>query len=452
MLYRKKEKIIRDWLSNSDKAMLITGARQVGKTYLIEHVLDTEGADYIKFNLIEQPEVVELFDEVGDLGIEVFISRLTLLADKPLEKGRTVIFIDEVQRCKELVTKIKFLVEEGSFKYIFSGSLLGVELHGMSSAPVGFLHTVEMYPLDLEEFLIALSVQNETLSGLRKCFEEKTEVDPFIHKKIMEAFQNYMVVGGMPEAVQTYVESNDFNRVIGVHNTIIPQYRLDFTQYEEVNNRLKLIKTYDLVPAELNEKNKRYNFSHLDKEFKAERYVESFEWLINAGVVIPVYNVTEPVVPLLANEKSNLFKLFLSDVGMLSTIYGRTMILKTLRGDSDINFGAAYENFVAQELNAHGYKGYYFNSKKQGEVDFLIEYEDKVLPIEVKSGKSYKKHSALSNILSNKAYSINQGIVLCNDNVQKEGNIYYLPIYMTMFLDEKEQPIPKFEPINLANL
>lgn len=452
MLYRKRHKDIVSWIRSGDKALLVTGARQIGKTFLIEETLKEENADFVSFNLIEQPEVVELFRAVEKSGIEKFLSRLSLLTEHKLVKGSTILFFDEIQQCRDIVTKVKFLVREGSFKYVFSGSLLGVELAGIKSAPVGFMNTLEMYPMDFEEFARALGLSDEVFQSLKAAFDNKTAVDEFVHDKLMEAFYNYLVIGGMPEAVNEYVTNHDYNRVMSVHNAIIPQYKLDFTKYEMENRKLRLLKTYELIPSELNEKNKRYTFARLDKNLKMERHADSFEWLVNAGAAIPVYNVTEPKIPLRASEKSNLFKLFLSDVGLLSTMYGRGTIIKTLNGERDVNYGAIFENAVAQELHSHGYSGYYFNSKKQGEIDFVIEYKNKCLPIEVKSGKDYKVHSALNNVLEQKSYGIDEAFVLCGKNLEVREKVTYLPIYMVMFIDERSEPIPHYDALSLMDL
>lgn len=452
MLWRKKEKQIMEWLSRGKKALLVTGARQIGKTFLIRETLRKEKVNFVEFNLIENPSVIKALESAKGNSATEALRNLTLLTDQPLIKGETIIFLDEIQEYKEIMTMIKFLVEEGSFKYILSGSLLGVELSDLKSAPVGFVEVMQMYPLDLEEFLVAIGVRQDIIQLLKEHFKNLTPVNDFIHQKLLDAVYQYLIVGGMPEAVQTYVSEHDYNQVLAVQNAIIPLYKHDFTKYEAQNNKLKLIKTYELIPSELNEKNKRYTFSKLDKELKYNRYEESFEWLIHAGVAVPVYNVTEPRAPLALNEKANLFKFFMSDVGLLMSCFGKTTILKTLNKEKGLNFGAMFENLVAQELNSHGYKGYYFNSRKQGEVDFVIEYENECTPIEVKSGKDYTIHSALNNILSNTEYNINKAYVLCNGNVEKKGKIIYLPIYMIMFFDEHNQPLPMFKPFDLSNL
>ena len=451
-MYRKLEAQVNNWILNKSKeALLLTGARQVGKTFLIRDLLKSNKCDYVEFNLIEQPELVSLFESARMNDIKSFLARLSVATKHELKKGKTIIFFDEVQEYKDIVTAIKFLVEDGTFKYVLSGSLLGVELTDLRSAPVGYLSVIEMFPMDFEEFLIALKVKQSTLDYLHECFTEQKEVDSFIHEKIIDAFYTYLVVGGMPEAVQTYIDENDFNKVSKVHEKIIEFYKRDFTKYEK-QNKLKLIKTYELIPSELNSKNKRYIFTDLDKNLKFDRYENSFNWLFDAGVALPVFNTTEPVVPLKINKQSNLFKLFLSDIGMLSTIFGRATQIKLLEKAEEINCGAIFENVVAQELFAHGYDGYYFSNKKQGEVDFLIEYEGNCLPIEVKSGKNYAQHSALNNILSNEDYAINKAFVFSKYNVSVKEKVIYLPIYMLMFINEKSEPLPQKEKINLSDL
>lgn len=451
MLWRKRQKDITDWIYNEKKALLVTGARQIGKTYLIKKTLEQENCDYVEFNLIKQPEIVKLLESVSNDDCKTFLERLTIATTHDLKKGKTIIFFDEIQEYKEIVTKIKFLVEDGSYKYVFSGSLLGVELTGLKSAPVGYLNTIEMFPLDFEEYIVALNIKRETINTLKKSFDDKIKVDEFVHSRMIEAFKSYLLVGGMPEAVVSYINEADYNKVYNIHLSIIEQYKLDFTKYEK-EKKLKLRKIYDFIPAELADKNKRYIFKDIDSNIKYDRYENSFNWLIDAGVTLPIYNVTEPRMPLLINTKSNLFKLFLSDIGMLTSLYGKTTQMAIMNDDLSLNCGAIYENVVAQELNSHGFKGYYFNSHKQGELDFVVEYKDFVCPIEVKSGKDYTKHSALNNVLNNKDYGIKNAFVFSNFNVEVKENVIYYPIYFIMFLEKQSFKLPKTNKIDLSDL
>ena len=434
MLKRKVEKDIVHWIENSDRALLVYGVRQAGKTFIIRKCLSEAGCDYIEFNLIRQPEIVDILK--GATDVDNLILKLSLYSDKKIVAGKTFFFFDEIQKYKEIVTKIKFLVDDKRYRYILSGSLLGVEIVNLKSAPVGYLKTINMYPLDFEEFLQVFNVDDHILDILKNAFESKTPVDEVIHHKIMEMFNLYMIIGGMPAAVDIYQNSGNIDDVMDEHRSIIEQYKLDFTQYEEENRKLIITRIFELIPAELNEKNKRFKIGDVKDGLRYDRVEDSFTWLWKAGVALGVFNTTEPTVPLMLNEKSTLFKMFLSDVGLLTTIYGKSCKLKIVNGDKDINKGAVYENVVAQELHAHGYFLYYYNSKKMGELDFVIEHNGQILPIEVKSGKDYEKHSALDNVMAVKEYDIGEAYIFTNDNVKTDGKVTYLPIYMSMFLRE----------------
>lgn len=443
MLRRKIEKSIVNWLREENKALLIDGARQVGKTYIIRNVLQSEGARYIEFNFLKSPQLCTLLSKSET--VDDMITNLSLFTDKSFVKGETVVFFDEIQEFKEITTKLKFWVEEGSFRYIFSGSLLGVELKNIKSAPVGYLKTLTMYPMDFEEFLQIYNFTDELKESLYRSFINRVPVDETVHNRMMQIFNMYLNVGGMPAAVNRFKETKSLEDVISEHEDIVVQYKKDFTRYESDDKKPYLTQIYDLIPAELNQPNKRFNFSDLKKGLRYERSEENFVWLTEAGVALPVYNTSEPTVPLLLNEKRSLFKLFLSDVGLLTTLYGRATKMQLLSQNQDINYGALYENVIAQELKAHGFKGYYYNSKKFGELDFLVEYNGNVLPIEVKSGKDYKRHSALVNILSVTNYSMKEAFVFSNYNVSVEGHVIYYPIYMSMFLKNDAIRLPKVE-------
>ena len=448
MLKRKIEKDIMHWIDSSDKALLIYGVRQAGKTFIVRECLKAAGCDYIEFNLIRQPEIVGILD--GATSVDDLILKLSLYSDKRIVPGKTFFFFDEIQKYKEIVTKIKFLVDDKRFRYILSGSLLGVEIVNLKSAPVGYLQTINMYPLDFEEFLQIFNVGQPVLDMLRKAFTSKTPVDEVIHGKIMEMFNLYLIIGGMPAAVEKYRTTGNIDDVMDEHRAIIEQYKLDFTQYEEENRKLIITHIYELIPAELNEKNKRFMIADIRKGLRYGRVEDSFTWLWKAGVALGVFNTTEPTVPLMLNEKSSLFKMFLSDVGLLTTIYGKACKLKIVSKEKDVNKGAVYENVVAQELHAHGYSLYYYNSKKKGELDFVVEHAGQVLPIEVKSGKDYEKHSALDNVMAAREYRIEEAYVFTNDNVKVDGKLTYFPIYMAMFLQDDpidfiHIPVDKFK-------
>ena len=376
--------------------------------------------------------------------------RLSTVTSQDLIKDNTLVFFDEVQECPEIVTAIKFLVEEGSYRYILSGSLLGEEIKNLRSAPVGYMDVKDMYPLDLEEFAAAVGINDRIIEALRNHFADGTVVDDFIHEKMMEIFRLYLIVGGMPAAVDKYITTNNLQEVMAEQQAIIRLYKQDIAKYDP-NHKLYIQEIFDRIPAELDAKNKRFILKNLNENIKFSRYQNSFLWLKDAGVALPVYNVEEPTVPLILSSSRNLFKLFMGDIGLLASLYADGIQLKILDNEPSINFGSIYENAVAQELWAHGFPLYYYNNKRQGELDFVIEQNGEVLPIEVKSGKDYDRHKALANVVSTTTYQISKAIVLCNDNVKKVGKITYLPIYMLMFI-KREQQLPTQYTIDLSGL
>lgn len=440
MLTRKIAREIEHWIDNSQKALIIYGARQVGKTYIVRSVLEERGEDYVEFNLIRDKSALDILR--GFTSVDDLILKLSLLSEKPLTPYKTFIFFDEIQEYPEIVTTIKFLVEDGRFRYILSGSLLGVEVKNIKSAPVGYLQSLTMYPLDFEEFLQLFHVDKKIMDELKDCYTKRQPVDEVIHKRFNEIFNLYLIIGGMPAAVDAYQRTNNIDDVITEHNSIIEQYKQDFTKYEAQHKRLFLTRIYDIIPAELNEKNKRFNVSDVEKGARYDRIKDDFIWLTAAGVAIATYNVTEPVLPLSLNEKASLFKLFLSDVGLLTTIYGKATKLKIVNGAAGINKGGIFENVVAQELTAHGYASYYYVSKKFGELDFVLEHDGHVLPIEVKSGKDYTRHSALDNVLNVEEYGISEALVFSSANISVDGKVVYYPVYMAMFLSEDIEADP----------
>ena len=448
MIKRKIDKYLQDFFSQNKKALLLTGARQIGKTFSIRHFGQENYESFVELNFIDHPELVKTFGEA--MNSRDILLRLSTVAKQQLIPGKTLIFFDEVQECPELVTAIKFLVEEGSYRYILSGSLLGVELKNLRSAPVGYISVKDMYPLDFEEFASAIGINNQVLEHLKKCFDTTFPVDEFVHQKMMEIFRLYLIVGGMPAAVEKYLETNNLQEVMSEQTSIVRLYKQDISKYDPAH-KLYIEEIFDRIPAELDAKNKRFILKNLNENMKFSRYENSFLWLKDAGVALPVYNVEEPTMPLILASTRNLFKLFLSDIGLLASLYADGIQLKILNNEPSINFGSIYENAVAQELSAHGYKLYYYNNKRQGELDFVVERNGEVLPLEVKSGKDYERHKALSNVMNSSTYHIPQAYVLCNDNVKQVGKIIYLPIYMLMFL-KKEQPLPSHYKIDLSRI
>lgn len=449
MINRKIAKRIRNFFQKDHKALLITGARQVGKTYIIREIGKADFESFIEFNFLEN-EAARISIENARNSTDILL-RISALTNQPLIPGKTLIFFDEVQECKEIVTAVKYLVEEGSYRYILSGSLLGVDLKDIRSVPVGYMDVFEMFPLDFEEFILANGVAQRVIDSLHDAYENRTPADDFIHERMMELFRLYLIVGGMPSVVARYLATNNLQEVSQEQNAILTLYRQDIAKYDP-KNKLYLEDIFALIPSELNNKNKRFILKNLNENFKFSRYQNSFLWLKNADVALPTFCVTEPTVPLMLNKSANLFKLFLSDVGLLAAMYMDGIQLKLLNWEKDINFGSVYENAAAQELKAHGYDLYYFNSKKQGELDFIIEHNGNVLPIEIKSGKDYQRHVALDNVMENRDYAIPTAFVFQNDNVRVDGRVVYLPIYMLMFLQKEQIPESMIYKLDLTGL
>ena len=436
MIGRKFDSYMDSLYESRNKALLLTGARQVGKTNAFRRLAQRKFEHYIEINFIETPAAISIFNNAKTA--EEILLRLSAFTNQPLVPGKTLILFDEVQKCPECVTMIKFLVDEGSYSYGLTGSLLGVELKDLRSEPVGYMDVKDIFPLDFEEFALAVGVAPKIIDAILHAFETKTPVDPVVHEQLLSVYRLYLIVGGMPKPVSQYLATNNLQKVAEEQLAIINLYKRDISQYDP-DEKLYLEEIFDLIPSELNAKNKRFILKSINEYFKFNRYENSFLWLKKAGVAIPVYNVEEPKCPLKLNKQRNLFKLFQNDVGLLAYQYSDGIQFKILNGEVDINFGSIYENAVAQELLAQGFTNlYYFNSKKQGELDFVVEKSDgTVLPIEVKSGKDYEVHHALGNVMENEQYGIKEAFVLCNENVSVKGKVTYLPVYMSTFIRRK---------------
>jgi len=441
MLRRKVDTLLQVW-KNSNKALLIDGARQVGKTYSLRKFAEANFASCIYLNFFENKNAVKVMAQAVDT--RDFLLRLSTLVDRPLVKGETVIFLDEIQelaRHYDIVTTSKFLVEQGDYRYIFSGSMLGVELTDARSWPVGYLMDATMFPLDFEEFLWANNVNQELIDRARECFRTRQPLDGFIHEKFMRLFQHYLLVGGMPDAVKSFVDMGDFNQVAIAHRAIQNYNRRDVAKYAAEDEKLKIKQIFDIIPEELNSKSKRFQLRDIEGLKRGNDINVSFKWLESAGVAIPVYNTTEPLIPMQINRERTTLKLFLEDVGLLThELLTPDLKAALMSGEFDVNEGAICENFVAQQLRAHGFdKQFYFNSKKIGEVDFLVEHENRVLPIEVKSGDAFKRHAALDNLMEVSNYALDEAYIFCPSNVERDGCYTYFPLYMADFLQKGDR-------------
>lgn len=434
---RQCEERIQEWIDNSDKALLIYGARQVGKTYVIREVLKRNNISFFEINFQERYDILKAISDISNA--EELSMRLALYSDVPLIEKESVIFLDEIQLYPDIITKIKFLVDEGKYRFILSGSNLGVELKGIKSIPVGYIDMFQMYPMNLFEFAVALGVGEDVISYIRECFDEEKLVDEVIHKRMLNAFYYYLICGGMPAVVNEFIAARNLRAVREEQQSIIRQYKADFVKYENDDRKLRIISIFDSIPAQLNQQNRKFVFTQLDKELKFERYENSFLWLKDAAVAIPIYIASQPKPPLVLSKATNQFKLFMSDVGLLTSCYPDyvSKALLDMNPEYGINNGALFENFIAQELVGSGITPYYFKSRNIGEIDFLIEYDNQIMPLEIKSGKSFRAHKALNNLLESSEYSIKKGYVLSPSNVERNGNVTYMPIYMAGMFGER---------------
>lgn len=437
MLYRKIESVIEAHLkSGTKKILLIDGARQVGKTYIIRHVGKNMFENFIEINMIEDSLGDRLFAETKT--VEDFYLQVSMLAgDRMKQKENTLIFLDEIQAYPHLLTLLKFLSKDDRYTYIASGSLLGVTLSQTTSIPMGSIRKIRMFPLDFEEFLYANGMNETTISAMRKKFERMEALPEAMHHKMMDYFRKYLLVGGLPDAVNSYLSDHNIQFVREIQSEIHDYYAADASKYDE-DKKLKIRRIYDLIPSNMENKKKRVVAQNIEnKRGKTfHDYQDEFEYLISAGIALPVQAISNPTFPLIESTGKNLLKLYLNDVGILTGILYGNNIRAVLDDVSSINLGSVYESVAASELIAHGYKLFYYDNRSKGEVDYLIDdYASlSAVPIEVKSGKDYTVHSALNALVQNEDYHIQKAFVVSNERtVSKKGKIHYIPIYYVMF-------------------
>ena len=440
MLYRKIASKIESFLKSEKKRMLVvSGARQVGKSYIIREVGMRLYSNFIEVNMEEDKQSNRLFENARTVE-DFMIALSTIAGAKMKDSEKTLVFIDEIQAYSHLLTLAKFLVEDGRFTYIASGSQLGIALKTTQSIPIGSIELLSMYPLDFEEFLIANGVGELLINEMRRKFEAKEALNESLHMKVMDYFRKYLLVGGMPSAVNTYLSEHNMVSVRNIHRDISLLYKNDAAKYEsESLRKLKIQRIYDMVPSNLEKVKKRIVAKDIElkKGKRMADYQDEFEYLISSGITLEVQAISKPSYPLVENSGKNLLKLYMSDMGLLTGILYHNDVLPIMNDKCGVNLGSVYENVVAQELKAHGFKLYYYDNKKNGEVDFLIDSVDlmSALPIEVKSGKDYYIHTALNNLLKVDEYKISNGIVFSNEEkVYNNGNVIYMPIYYVMFL------------------
>jgi len=424
-------------MSGSNKILIIDGARQIGKTYIIRYTGQKLFENYIEINMLEDSIGERLFENVKT--VDDFYFQVSMIAgEKMKDKQNTLIFIDEIQAYPHLLTMLKFLKQEYRYTYIASGSLLGVTLSKTTSIPMGSIEVKHMFPMDFEEFLLSQGFNAFAVDSLRKKFENRESLEEQVHNKVMDLFKKYLLVGGLPDAVNSFTRDKNIVNVRNIQSEIHEYYAMDASKYDK-ENKLKIRRIYDLIPSNLENKKKRVVVKEIE-DTKGKRfadYQDEFDYLIHAGIALEVKAISTPVFPLIESSGKNLLKLYLNDVGILTNILYRHNIRAVLDDVKSINLGTVYEAVVASELRAHGFNLFYYDNRSKGEVDYLIDDYDSlsVVPIEVKSGKDYTVHSALNHFLSNEEYGIKKGYVLSNEReVVQKGKITYLPIYYVMFL------------------
>ena len=441
MLYRKIEQTIIKYLQNgSNKIMIIEGARQIGKSFIIRYVgselLRDKFTNYIEINFVEDFLGDKLFENVNNK--DDFYLQLSMVAgDKMKDKDNTLVFIDEIQQYPQFLTMLKFLKQDDRFTYICSGSLLGVTLTKTPSIPIGSIDVVEMYPLDFEEFLLANGFNAFAVSSLKSKFEKLESLEESTHNKVLDLFKKYLLIGGLPDAVNSFLDKKNIVEVRKIQSDIYDYYGDDASKYDR-EHKLKIKRIYDLIPSSLENKKKRIVIKDIE-DIKGKRfasYQDEFDYLINSGIALEVKALSTPVFPLIESISKNLLKLYLNDVGILTSILYKHNTKAVLNDEKSINLGTVYESVVASELKAHGHKLFYYDNKTNGEVDFLIDDYNSlsVVPLEIKSGKNYTIHSAINKFLANKDYNVKKGYVLSNERkIFEKDNVIYLPIYMIMF-------------------
>ena len=439
MLYRKIQLAIEEHLrSDSDKVLIVHGARQIGKSYIIRAVAKKVYKNFVEVNFADDFNGEKVFENVRTIDELYF--RLGMVSGANLGSySDTIVFLDEIQVYPQFLTMLKFLREDRRYHFIASGSLLGISLRNTTSIPIGSIILKEMYQLDFEEWLIANGWGAEAIDRLRQGYNNHESMDENVHSALMTQLRRYLIVGGLPDAVNAYLATHNVQKVREAQQTIHDLYKQDASKYEQDSNKQLLIRRiYDLIPSQMENKKKRIVAKDIQNK-KGDRfgnYQEEFEYLISSGIAIGVNAISNPRYPLAESEQKNLLKLYMNDVGLLTNQLYHNNLKPLLDDECSVNLGAVYESFVAQELKSHGRKLFYYDNRSKGEVDFLTDDDgtSSILPIEVKSGKDYTVHSALDNFLKVPDYGVQSALVLSNSReVRQDGRIVYMPIYHCMF-------------------
>lgn len=436
MLKRKITQQLLEWKNEENKqCLLIRGARQVGKTFIIDEFCKRNYKNYIYINFELSPTLKEIFD--GDLDADTLIMKLEVTFPKiEIEPGKTILFLDEIQSCPNARVALKSFAIDKRIDVIASGSLLGLYYKEITSYPVGYEKIIDMYPLDFEEFLWAIGIKEKLISQVRKNFETKTPIDEYILSQINKQFRMFLIVGGMPRIVDEYVKSGSLRKVMSLQKSMIENYKMDAIKYAETNIRQKVLNTFASIPAQLAKKNKKFSYTNIleEKNVGERKYSSSIEWLKNAGIINFCYNLTEPAAPLKSNLKLDCFKIYMRDTGLLISMYEEGIQKDLINNELYINEGAILENVCAEELKTRYSDLMYYEKKSKLEIDFILNIEGVVTAIEVKSGNN-KQSKSLKSIVENYK-TVSRYIKL-----EKDINIYvdelgieHYPLFMMMFL------------------
>lgn len=420
------------------KCLLIKGARQVGKSFIVKEFGKNEYKSFICIDFFRQPALKTIFD--GDLTSEEILKRITAnIRDFRLIPGDTLIFLDEIQRCGNARTAIKFLAEDMRFDVISSGSLMGLtygedddeDVETPKSVPVGYETQITMHSLDFEEFLWAYGYDEYAIAILRSYYESGETIPESIHNKYEALFREFMVVGGMPEVVADFAEHKDFNRVDKIQKDIIAEYKDDISKHAKGKEKQLVRMCYEAVPKQLAKELKKFQYSTVEKGQTRRKYGGSVQWLKDSEIVNACYNIREPYLPLMANANDDQFKLYINDTGLLCCMYGfdtkLAILNNTIKGNAR---GGIYENIISECLIKRGYTLYYFKPDSEHEIEFLIEKHGDVIPVEVKAGNA--PTPSLNRFI--KEFSPSLAYKLIGGRNGQVDVKMTLPHYMVMFL------------------
>lgn len=432
MLKRKVSDDIAKWYqSGCNKALLLTGSRQVGKTTSVRMFAKAHYSHFVEINFVKYPRARQAFD--GNLDTKTIVTNLSAMGFGPFVEGKTLVFFDEIQECPNARTAIKFLVEEHRYDFIESGSLLGINYKPVTSYPVGYEQELKMYPLDFEEFLWANGVGTDVIDTLRHCYQKEQPVPAFIHDQISKFYRQHLVVGGMPNVVQTFIDNADFGNVLNVQRSILTTYRADITNYAG-KDQVLVKRIFDAIPSQLGKQDKRFILASLEKGASMRKYEDPTQWLIDAGIAYYSFNVSDFALPFTATENRRLFKLYMVDTGLLSSRLLKGIQFDVLNGNIGVNEGALTENYIACSLSSKGIPLHYYDKKSRQELDFIIEENNQITIIEVKSGSDYKRHASLDAAIKANPEKIERSIVFSPYNIESQNDVLYLPLYMSQFL------------------